>query len=183
MASRIFVGNLSYGSSDASLKEHFEQLGLEVVSARIIVDRDTGRSRGFGFVELAGDEQAKRAIAELDGKDLDGRMLALREAHDKKPGGGRPSGDFDSRPRGPRGPGRDFGGPPRDRAPGPRDFGGPAPSGDGGGGRFAGRARFDGPPADPFVEGGSKPEGDKGKRRKRKEHDRDRKRDRWDDEY
>ncbi len=89
MGTRIFVGNLAYGSSEGALRAHFEEAGFEVRSARIIADRETGRSRGFGFVELAADDAA-RAIEALDGSSLEGRRLSIREAHDRKDGGGPP---------------------------------------------------------------------------------------------
>ncbi|MGB0717493.1 MAG: RNA recognition motif domain-containing protein, partial [Phycisphaerae bacterium] len=75
----IYVGNLAYSTADQDLREHFEQFGA-VSSARVITDRETGRSRGFGFVEMESDADAERAISEMDGKDLDGRMLNVREA-------------------------------------------------------------------------------------------------------
>ncbi len=78
----IFVGNLSYRSTDDSLRAAFEAYG-EVESAKIITSRETGRSRGFGFVEMPNDEEAKAAIAALDGKDLDGRSIRVNEARSK----------------------------------------------------------------------------------------------------
>ena len=78
----IYVGNLSYGSNDESLRSLFEPFG-EVDAVNIIMDRNTGRSRGFGFVEMSNDEEAKAAIAELDNKELDGRQLRVNEARPK----------------------------------------------------------------------------------------------------
>lgn len=75
----IFVGNLSYSSTEESMRTLFEEFG-EVASAKIITNRDTGRSRGFGFVEMPNDEEARAAITALDGKDLDGRMVKVNEA-------------------------------------------------------------------------------------------------------
>ena len=75
----IFVGNISYRSSEDSLKELFQNHG-EVVSVKIIKDVATGRSRGFGFVEMPNQEEAEAAISALDGKDLDGRSLRVNEA-------------------------------------------------------------------------------------------------------
>ena len=79
MATKLFVGSLSYNTTDATLEEFFAQAG-QVVSAKVIIDRDTNRSKGFGFVEMASDEEAKAAIAQLDGKELDGRTIAVNEA-------------------------------------------------------------------------------------------------------
>jgi len=79
MATKLFVGSLSYNTTDAGLEEFFAAIG-KVVSAKVIMDRDTGRSKGFGFVEMSSDEEAQKAIAELDGKELDGRTIAVNEA-------------------------------------------------------------------------------------------------------
>ncbi len=81
----IFVGNLDYASTEEGLTAMFEPYG-EVVSVRVITDRDTGRSRGFAFVEMPNDEEAKAAIAGLDGKELDGRPIKVDQA---RPKGGR----------------------------------------------------------------------------------------------
>ena len=83
----IFVGNLSFSTNEDGLRASFEAHG-EVSSAKVITSRETGRSRGFGFVEMPDDEQAKAAISELDGKDLDGRPLKVNEARSKEGGGG-----------------------------------------------------------------------------------------------
>ena len=88
----IYVGNLSYGTNDASLRVAFEPFG-EVASAQVIMDRETGRSRGFGFVEMPSDEQARAAIAELNGKELDGRTLNVNEARPRADRGGGGGGD------------------------------------------------------------------------------------------
>lgn len=79
MATKLFVGSLSYTTTDATLEEFFASAG-QVVSAKVIMDRDSGRSKGFGFVEMASDEEAKAAIEQLDGKELDGRRIAVNEA-------------------------------------------------------------------------------------------------------
>lgn len=79
MATNLFVGSLSWNVRDDQLKEFFEQAGT-VVSAKVITDRETNRSKGFGFVEMSSDEEAKKAIAELDGKELDGRAINVSEA-------------------------------------------------------------------------------------------------------
>jgi len=75
----LYVGGLSFDTSDDGLKTFFEQAGT-VESARIITDRDSGRSRGFGFVEMATDDEGRKAIEELNGKTLDGRTLTVNEA-------------------------------------------------------------------------------------------------------
>jgi len=79
MATKLFVGSLSYGVNDDILKEAFEAAG-EVVSAKVIMDRETGRSKGFGFVEMKTDEGAQAAIKMFDGKEIDGRAVAVNEA-------------------------------------------------------------------------------------------------------
>ena len=82
MASKLFVGSLSWGVNDDQLKDFFGAVGT-VVSASVIMDRDSGRSKGFGFVEMSSDEEAKKAIDELNGKDLDGRAVTVSEARPK----------------------------------------------------------------------------------------------------
>jgi len=83
MANRLYVGNISWGTTEESLIDWFNQCGT-VVEARIMIDRDSGRSRGFGFVSMSADEEAERAIVELDGRDLDGRPLKVNEARERK---------------------------------------------------------------------------------------------------
>ena len=83
----IYVGNLSFGSTDEDLRQAFAAFG-QVDSASVIMDRETGKSRGFGFVEMPNDNEGQTAIAELNGKDLDGRALKINEAQPKRPGGG-----------------------------------------------------------------------------------------------
>ena len=75
----IYVGNLPFSSAGADLEEIFSEYG-QVDSASVISDRETGRSRGFGFVEMANDDEARKAIEELDGADFDGRNLRVNEA-------------------------------------------------------------------------------------------------------
>jgi RNA recognition motif-containing protein len=79
MSSKIYVGGLPYATTDAQLQEIFSAHGT-VESARVITDKFTGRSRGFGFVEMASQEEAQRAIQALNGTDLDGRNLTVNEA-------------------------------------------------------------------------------------------------------
>lgn len=92
MGSRLFVGNLAYATTEESLRRFFDNGQREVVEVRIIADRETGRSRGFGFVELGSEEQAKAAIAELDGAELEGRPVQIKEALERGAGGGRGAG-------------------------------------------------------------------------------------------
>lgn len=88
MSSKIFVGNISYHTTEESLRELFESTGGEVISARIITDRETGRSRGFGFVEYGSDADARTALDELNGRNVDGRPLRLDLAQERGSGGG-----------------------------------------------------------------------------------------------
>ena len=82
MAKKLYVGNLSYNTTEDGLRDLFAQFGT-VNSANIIIDRDTRRSKGFGFVELEEDDAADAAISELDGKELDRRNLRVNEAISK----------------------------------------------------------------------------------------------------
>ena len=86
MASKLFVGGLDYGTTDEGLHDAFAEFG-SIVSAKVILDRETGRSRGFGFVEFSSRDDAKSAIEALDGSQLDGRRINVDEAREK--GGGR----------------------------------------------------------------------------------------------
>ena len=95
MAKKCYVGNMSYDTNQDRLRELFEAYG-EVVSVNIITDRDTGRPRGFAFVEMASEEEANAAIEALDGQDVDGRALKVNEARPRKP---RAGGDRDRRRR------------------------------------------------------------------------------------
>lgn len=79
MAKKLYVGGLSYNTSEATLKSAFEAFGT-VESATIIIDKMTNRSKGFGFVEMSTDEEAQKAVAEMNGKELDGRNLTVNEA-------------------------------------------------------------------------------------------------------
>jgi RNA recognition motif-containing protein len=84
MSKKIYAGNLSYTTTAETLTSLFEKYG-KVVSSTIIVDRDTSQSKGFGFVELEDDADANRAIAELSGKEVDGRKIRVNYAEEKKP--------------------------------------------------------------------------------------------------
>jgi cold-inducible RNA-binding protein len=90
MATKLFVGSLSWNVNDDQLKEFFSSVGT-VESANVIVDRDTNRSKGFGFVEMSSEDEAKKAIAELNGKELDGRPVTVNEA---KPREERPRNNY-----------------------------------------------------------------------------------------
>jgi RNA recognition motif-containing protein len=114
---KLYVGNLSYSTTDQSLQAAFAQHG-NVESARVIMDRETGRSKGFGFVEMASDDDAQKAVTAMDGQDLEGRNLKVAEAKPMETGGGRggpprggsrEGGGFGG-PRGPRGGGAARGG-------------------------------------------------------------------------
>jgi len=107
----IFVGNLPFSATEDALRDLFSPLG-EVQQVRIMTDRDTGKSRGFAFVEMLQDEDAAKAIAALNGKDFDGRALTINEARPKP----ARSGGFRS------GGGGDYGGP---RSGGGGGYGGP----------------------------------------------------------
>ena len=106
MAIKLFVGSLPYSVTDEELAEIFAEIGT-VVSAKVIVDRETGRSKGFGFVEMSSDDEARAAIDKLNGKDVNGRALVVNEARPQENrerrsfggggfggGGGQRSNDF-----------------------------------------------------------------------------------------
>src|SRR5213079_2708197 len=88
MGKKLYVGNLGYGITDGDLAKLFEAHGT-VQSAQVIMDRDTGRSKGFGFVEMGSDQEAQAAIAALNGQEVNGRALTVNEARPKEGGGGR----------------------------------------------------------------------------------------------
>jgi RNA recognition motif-containing protein len=87
MGKKLYVGNLTYGVTDSTLATMFEAHGT-VQSAQVIMDRDTGRSKGFGFVEMGSDQEAQAAIAALNGKEVDGRSLTVNEARPREDRGG-----------------------------------------------------------------------------------------------
>ena len=91
MGKKLYVGNLAYGVTDGTLEQLFAQFGT-VQSAQVIMDRDTGRSKGFGFVEMKSDQEAQAAITALNGQDLNGRPLTVNEARPKTEGGRGGSG-------------------------------------------------------------------------------------------
>ena len=79
MSKRLFVGSIAWATTDQSLKKHFEQVGA-VESASVIMDKMSGRSKGFGFVEMGSDQEAADAVSKLNGSDLDGRKIVVSEA-------------------------------------------------------------------------------------------------------
>ena len=102
MSKKLYIGNLPYSATDSALQQLFSQAGV-VESAKVISDRDTGRSKGFGFVEMSTEAEAAAAIKKLDGATLDGRKIAVNEARPQAPREG-------GRDRGGRGGGGDRGG-------------------------------------------------------------------------
>ena len=99
MGKKLFVGNLPFSATDASLQQIFAQAGT-VESAKVITDRDSGRSKGFGFVEMATDEDAQSAISKFNGADYEGRAMTVAEARPQAPregGGGGGRGGFGGR--------------------------------------------------------------------------------------
>jgi cold-inducible RNA-binding protein len=91
VAKKLYVGNLTYGTNDSDLRSMFEEFG-SVESAQVITDRETGRSKGFGFVEMGSQQEAEAAIKGLNGKDIDGRALTVNEAKPREDRGGRSGG-------------------------------------------------------------------------------------------
>lgn len=91
MAKKLYVGNLPYSATDATLGDHFAKAGT-VSSASVIMDKMTGRSKGFGFVEMSTDEEATRAIEMWDGKDMEGRTIRVSEARPMEPRAPRAGG-------------------------------------------------------------------------------------------
>ncbi|HLG18735.1 MAG TPA: RNA-binding protein [Bdellovibrionota bacterium] len=89
MNKKLYVGNLPFSADENALRELFAGEGRKVASSQIISDRQTGRSRGFGFVEMETEEDAEKAIAALNGKEWEGRALVVNEAREKGPGEGR----------------------------------------------------------------------------------------------
>jgi len=127
MSKRLFVGNLPYQVDDAAILAAFQSQGFEAASARVVLDRETGRSRGFAFVDFDSDDSAKRAMDAMNGFEIEGRQMRVTEAEDRRPPrtGGPGAGP------GPSGP--------RPRPSGPPSSGGPRFGGGGGGGGSTGR--------------------------------------------
>jgi RNA recognition motif-containing protein len=103
VGTRLYVGNLSFDTDEDSVRDAFAAFGT-VVEAKVITDRDTGRSRGFAFVTMGSDDEARKAISGMDGKDLQGRALRVNEAEERQQRGGGGGGG------GGRGGGRGYGG-------------------------------------------------------------------------
>jgi RNA recognition motif-containing protein len=93
MGKKLYVGNLAWGVTNADLEQIFATHGT-VQSAQVIMDRDTGRSKGFGFVEMGTDQEAQAAIQALHGKEIEGRALTVNEARPKTEGGGGGRGGY-----------------------------------------------------------------------------------------
>ncbi len=91
MGRRLYVGNLSFNTTEMDLRDAFGQAGT-IADAKIVMDRETGRPRGFAFVEMSTDEEAQNAIAQLNGRELDGRTIKVNEAEERT--GGRGGGGF-----------------------------------------------------------------------------------------
>jgi RNA recognition motif-containing protein len=164
---KLYIGNLPFNAEEAQLKIHFEADGRQVTSVKIMMDRETGRSRGFAFVEMGTPEDAQKAITALHNQDFMGRPLTVNEAREQPPrtggfGGPRPNiggagGGFSGpRPNGPGGPPSSGFGGGRDRAPG--GFGG-------GGGGYA--PPVGAPGFDPPAEKGGRANRDRGKEREK----------------
>jgi RNA recognition motif-containing protein len=128
LGTKLYVGNLAYSVDKSSLEELFGDFGT-VTSAQVIMDRETGRSKGFGFVEMGSDQEAQSAISALNGKNVDGRNLTVNEARPQEPRTGGFGGGGARRGPGGGGGGGGFGGGGGRRGPG---------GGSGGGGGYGG---------------------------------------------
>ena len=93
MGKKLYVGNLSYSVRDENLQQHFSEFGT-VASAKVMMDRDSGRSKGFGFVEMSSDAEAQAAISGMNGKSVDGRDMVVNEARPMEPRSGGGGGGF-----------------------------------------------------------------------------------------
>jgi cold-inducible RNA-binding protein len=103
MGKRLYVGNLSYSITEADLRDAFTATGHDVAEVKLVLDRDTGRPRGFAFVEMATDAGAQNAIEALNGKELQGRAVSVSEARERTGGGGGRGGFGGAGHRGDRG--------------------------------------------------------------------------------
>ena len=99
MGARLYVGNLPFSASEDQIRDLFAQNGREVVEVKLVTDRETGRPRGFGFVEMSSAKDAERAIADLNGHSLEGRALTVNEARERTSGGGPGGGGGGGRGR------------------------------------------------------------------------------------
>ncbi|MCP3980301.1 MAG: RNA-binding protein [bacterium] len=88
MGTRLYVGNLPFSADESAVRSLFEQNDRTVTDVKLITDRETGRPRGFGFVEMGSNEEADQAISELNGRDFEGRQLTVNEARERGGGGG-----------------------------------------------------------------------------------------------
>ena len=131
---KIFVGSLPYKVEEADLQELFEAYG-EVSSVKIITDRETGRSKGFGFIEMTDDESAQKAIDGLNGTEIGGRTIAVSQAEERKPSAGGSRGGFGGGGGGNRGGGGGYGGG-GNRGGGGGGYSKDSRGGSGGGGRW-----------------------------------------------
>jgi len=93
MGTRLYVGNLSFNSTEDAIADVFSQDSRQVKSVSIVTDRETGRARGFAFVEMASEDDARAAITALDGTELDGRTLRVNEAQERQPRRGKPANE------------------------------------------------------------------------------------------
>ena len=87
MGRRLYVGNLSFGTTELTLRDAFGQVGT-VTEAKLVMDRESGRPRGFAFVEMSSDQEAQEAIAQFNGRELEGRAINVNEARERTGGGG-----------------------------------------------------------------------------------------------
>jgi RNA recognition motif-containing protein len=134
MGTRLYVGNLSYNVTEPELREAFGEEGRNVVEVKVVMDRDTGRPRGFAFVEMGSDAEASAAITSLTGREIQGRAINVSEARERAPRGGGGGGGY-----GGGGGGGGYGGG-RGGGGGGRGGGGGGDYG-GGGGEGRGRSR------------------------------------------
>jgi RNA recognition motif-containing protein len=109
MGKRLYVGNLSYSVTETDLRAAFEAEGCEVVEVKIVMDRETGRPRGFAFVEMSTEQAATQAIQNLNGRELQGRAVTINEARERTGGGGG-GGGYGGRGGGGGGGGGGYGG-------------------------------------------------------------------------
>jgi RNA recognition motif-containing protein len=133
MGTRLYVGNLSYNVTEPELRDAFGEGGRNVVEVKVVMDRDTGRPRGFAFVEMGSDAEASAAITSLTGREIQGRAINVSEARERAPRGGGGGGGYGGGGGG-YGGGRGGGG-------GGRGGGGGGGGGDYGGGGGEGRGR------------------------------------------
>jgi RNA recognition motif-containing protein len=139
MGTRLYVGNLSYNVTEPELREVFAEGGKNVVEVKVVMDRETGRPRGFAFVEMGSDDEASQAIQTLSGREIQGRAISVSEARERAPRGGG-GGGYGGGGGGYGGGGGGYGGGGRGRGGGGGGYGGGGGGdyGDSGGGRGRG---------------------------------------------